>query len=82
MYEGFVYVIYQDDGNWCITQITATVRLDTVKEWIRMTFGEFLTDGRMAFWMDEVRRMPLNGELTIEDGGDYLHIRKVNPERE
>jgi hypothetical protein len=81
-YEKFVYVMYQDNGNWSIDQITATVRLSTVREWIRITFEDVFDDARIDFWAEEVRKMPLRGEITISDENDYLHIRKVNPERD
>jgi hypothetical protein len=41
-----------------------------------------IDDARIDFWAEEVRKMPLRGEITISDKNDYLHIRKVNPERD
>ena len=80
-YDGFVYVIYQDDGNWSIDQITATVYLETVRDWIQVTFEDVFDEGKIDFWIRKIRGMKLGGELTITDENDYLHIRKVNPER-
>lgn len=81
-YEGFVYVIYQDDGNWSIDQISATVYISVVRDWIEMTFqDEEIGDDNIDLWMKEIINLNIGGEFTATDGQNYLHIRKVNPER-
>ena len=80
-YEGFVYVIYQDDGNWSIDQISATVYLQKVRNWIEMTFGD-MDNAEVDWWIKKIEKLKITEGLVVTDGQDYLHIRKVDPERE
>jgi len=79
-YEGFVYVIYQDDGNWSLDQITATIYLQTIRDWIEMTFGSMMDNAEIDWWIKKIEKLEINGGIAVTDGQDYLHVRKVNPE--
>ena len=80
-YEGFVYVLYQDDGNWSIDQITATINLQKVRYWIEMTFGSMMDSAEVDWWITKIEKLKITEGLAVTDGEKYLHIRKVNPER-
>lgn len=80
-YEGFVYVVYQDDGNWSIDQISATIYLQEIRNWIELTFEHIMDNAEIDWWIEKIEKLEINGGIAVTDGQNYLHVRKVNPER-